>query len=86
MAEADGNPGPGLGQAQRYGGVEPVNGIPTLLVFRSPKSNQKIIKTVIIDNLNTHTYMTSHLLACYRHSNKMWQGWISFIDSNFLVK
>ena len=25
-----GNPGPGLGQALKCGGVEPVNGIPTL--------------------------------------------------------
>ena len=26
-----GNPGPGFGQAQKYDGVKPVNGIPTLL-------------------------------------------------------
>jgi hypothetical protein len=26
-----GNPGPGLGQAQQYGGVKPVDGISTLL-------------------------------------------------------
>jgi hypothetical protein len=33
-----GNPGPGLGHAQKYGGVEPVNGIPTTppLITGSP--------------------------------------------------
>jgi len=25
------NPGPGLGQALKYGGVKPINGIPTLI-------------------------------------------------------
>jgi hypothetical protein len=33
-----GNPDPGLGQAQKYGGVKPVNGIPThpLLIIGCP--------------------------------------------------
>ena len=37
-----GNAGPGLGQAQKYGGVKPVNGIPTLPSwYRSPTTIQK---------------------------------------------
>jgi hypothetical protein len=28
----NGNPGPGLGQAQKFGSVKPVNGIPTPLL------------------------------------------------------
>jgi len=30
ITNADGNPGPGLGQARKYGGVKPLNGIPTV--------------------------------------------------------
>jgi hypothetical protein len=39
MAYDVGNPVPGLGQAQKYGGVKPVNEIPTpLLIIGSPEA------------------------------------------------
>ena len=43
MTYANGNPGPGLGQAQQCGRVKLVNRIPTLpvLIIRSPTAIQK---------------------------------------------
>ena len=42
MTYTGGNPGPGLGQAQKCGGVKPVNGFPTLpfLIIGSPTAIQ----------------------------------------------
>jgi hypothetical protein len=43
MTYANGNPGPGLGQAQKCGRVKLVNRIPTIpvLIIRSPTAIQK---------------------------------------------
>jgi hypothetical protein len=41
-----GNPGPAIGQAQKYGGVKPVNGIPILsFIYVCTSVKQKYIRT-----------------------------------------
>jgi len=53
MTNGVGNPDPGLGQAEKFGGVKPIDShrIPTipLLIIRSPMTIQFIVLILIID-------------------------------------
>lgn len=54
-----GNPGPGLGQAQKYGGVKPVNAI-LLITQISFHSKRPHTLTKMADNININSNCTGN--------------------------